>query len=388
MADKIKHLPFPVYFWSVAGTGLAGLLVSLYLSISHFRVHTDILYASFCAVSKAINCDTVSQSPYSILLDVPVPVWGVVGYSFFLILLFFAKTKPAGQKRLWSLLIATSCCFTVYSLILAYISRYYIKSYCIMCIVSYGINFLLLYSSWLVRRRFSDTRFVNDFKKDIHFLQKIKKKCIYAFTPLFIITGLLLLFFPNYWNFEYPDISSDIKTGITEDQSPWIGAENPELVITEFTDYMCFQCRKSHFYLRKIISQYPDKIRLVHKHFPMDQMLNPIVTDSSFHAGAGKLAIASAYAALEGRFWQMNDLLYDLPKGIKTVDIKDLAQKSGVQVRGLAFAPEIKALRYKVKYDVAKGIRLGITGTPSYVVNGKVYQGRIPVKVIKNALEQ
>lgn len=257
-----------------------------------------------------------------------------------------------------------------------------------MCIVSYGINFLLLYSSWLVRRRFSDTRFVNDFKKDIHFLQKIKKKCIYAFTPLFIITGLLLLFFPNYWNFEYPDISSDIKTGITEDQSPWIGAENPELVITEFTDYMCFQCRKSHFYLRKIISQYPDKIRLVHKHFPMDQMLNPIVTDSSFHAGAGKLAIASAYAALEGRFWQMNDLLYDLPKGIKTVDIKDLAQKSGVQVRGLAFAPEIKALRYKVKYDVAKGIRLGITGTPSYVVNGKVYQGRIPVKVIKNALEQ
>ena len=69
---------------------MAGLVDSVYLSISHYRVYTDIGYKSFCAISRTINCDTVSQSPFSIFLDVPVPVWGIIGYTFFLLLVAFA----------------------------------------------------------------------------------------------------------------------------------------------------------------------------------------------------------------------------------------------------------------------------------------------------------
>ncbi|MBU4035957.1 MAG: hypothetical protein KKA35_05965, partial [Proteobacteria bacterium] len=43
-------------------------------------MYTDIGYESFCAISKAINCDTVSQSPYSVFLGVPLAIWGVAGY--------------------------------------------------------------------------------------------------------------------------------------------------------------------------------------------------------------------------------------------------------------------------------------------------------------------
>ncbi|MBU3949567.1 MAG: hypothetical protein KJ826_15285 [Proteobacteria bacterium] len=45
-------------------------------------MYTDIGYESFCAISKAINCDTVSQSPYSVFLGVPLAIWGVAGYCF------------------------------------------------------------------------------------------------------------------------------------------------------------------------------------------------------------------------------------------------------------------------------------------------------------------
>ena len=81
---------------------MVGLIDASYLSISHFRVYTDMDYRSFCAISKAINCDTVSQSPYSIFLNVPVPIWGVIGYIVVSLLLFKAwGYRNAAHKLFW-----------------------------------------------------------------------------------------------------------------------------------------------------------------------------------------------------------------------------------------------------------------------------------------------
>ena len=63
---KNKPLPFVVYWLTVLMLTGAGLAAAIYLSVSHYRVYTDVDYKSFCAISRAINCDTVSQSPYSI----------------------------------------------------------------------------------------------------------------------------------------------------------------------------------------------------------------------------------------------------------------------------------------------------------------------------------
>jgi len=358
----------------------------LYSSISHYRVHTDLLYVSLCAVSEAVNCDTVSQSIYSIFLGVPVPVWGVLGYGFFLILLSFAYHQKAKPHRIWLLLFLIALFFSVYSLFLAYILKFQIKVYCIVCIAGYGINFMLLFLVWIIRRRFPEKGVWSSLKKDIFFLWQPWKKQTTVLVVFLLAVSILPVVFPSYWSFSLPDISAEMPTGITEDGDPWIGAKHPELVIVEYSDYMCFQCRKLHMYLRQIIAANPDKIRLVHRHFPMDPQFNPTLS-GTFHPASGKLAIAAAYAALEGRFWQMNDLLYDIPKDIKTLDIRDLAQKSGVSFQGLAASPDIPRVRYKIKRDVIRGIELGVTGTPTYVVNGQLFEGRIPMAVIRKVLE-
>jgi len=82
----IQPLPFAVYYYTVLSIGLIGLFVSTYLSYSHYRVYTDVGYKSFCAISKAINCDTVSQSAYSIFWGLPVPVWRISPNHLFLFL--------------------------------------------------------------------------------------------------------------------------------------------------------------------------------------------------------------------------------------------------------------------------------------------------------------
>jgi protein-disulfide isomerase len=250
----------------------------------------------------------------------------------------------------------------------------------------YGINFMLLYLVWIIRRRFPEKGFLRFLKKDILFLWRPWKKQTTVLVIFLLAGSILPVIFPSYWSFSLPDISADVPTGITEDGDPWIGAQDPELVIIEYSDYMCFQCRKLHMYLRQIIAANPDKIRLVHRHFPMDPQFNPLLT-GSFHPASGKLAVAAAYAALEDRFWEMNDLLYDIPKNIKSLDIRELAQKSGVSFEGLAAAPGIRPIYYKIKLDVLKGIELGVTGTPAYEIDGELFQGRIPMTVIRNVLE-
>ena len=257
-ADRhTKPLPFVVYFLTITALALAGLLDSIYLSISHYRVYTDIGYSSFCAISRTLNCDTVSQSPFSIFLNVPVPVWGVIGYTFFLLWLSFAWRQGQEKKRIWSILFLLALGFSLYSIVLAAITTFYIHSYCIMCIVSYAINFFLLYYLWMVRKRFGCEGIIVALKRDVGLIATRKARAASVFVPFLVAVGLIVLLFPNYWTFKPPAPTASVSSGVTADGHPWIGAENPELVITEYADYLCFQCKKMHYYLRELVAQNP-----------------------------------------------------------------------------------------------------------------------------------
>jgi uncharacterized membrane protein/protein-disulfide isomerase len=381
----IVPLPFPVYFWTVALLALAGLLNSIYLAISHYRVYTDIGYRSFCAISKAINCDTVSQSPYSIILNVPVPVWGIIGYTFFLLFLVFAWSKPRQCMRLWSLLTGIAMIFSCISIGLALILTIYIHSYCIMCMLSYGINFTLLFFTALTRKRFNTSGFFAGLRQDIFSLIQKRARVVAVFAPFLIIVCISIATFPGYWKIMPGRVSAEIPQGLTEDGHPWIGAESPELTIIEFSDYLCFQCKKMHYYLRRLVAENPTKIRLVHRHFPMDHEVNFIVEDP-FHIGSGKMALAAIYSVSEGKFWEMNDLLFELAGNQKKMHLNELASKTSLDSRrlvGAIYSPEI---RQKLKIDIWTALKFRMVGTPSYLIDGKVYQGQLPPEIFKQIL--
>ena len=84
-------------------------------------------------------------------------------------LLISAGTKNAKAKRIWAFLILVSLVFSLCSVLLAVISHVYIHSYCIMCVLIYGINFMLLYYCWLIRRRFNSDAYFVVTEKRSHF---------------------------------------------------------------------------------------------------------------------------------------------------------------------------------------------------------------------------
>jgi uncharacterized membrane protein len=384
--DNIRPLAFGVYFWPFVVLTLAGLTNSAYLAVSHYRVHTDIGYESFCAISRAINCDTVSESRYAVLGNLPVPVWGVIGYLFLLLFLVFARKARAGSIRMWSLLFAVTLFYSGYSVYLAIISHVHIHSYCIMCIVSYAINFMLLFYAWMIRRRFDPDSYLNSAKKDFLFIGHQWRLATAVLLP-FAISGVLVWhFFPAYWHHRPIELAVKVETGRTPDGHPWIGSENADLVITEFTDYMCFQCSKIHNYLRRLLNRYPEKIKIIHRHFPMDSQVNPIVK-TPFHEGAGMLALLAIQAEKEGKFWLINDELYVRARETSVIDVTAIAKSVGLDPEKLIKSLRAPSTLQKLNRDIIDGLKLGISGTPSFVIDGKVYISRIPTEIVERIWE-
>jgi len=366
---------------------LAGLLDAVYLAISHYRVYVDMGYKSFCAVSKSINCDTVSQSPFSIFLDVPVPIWGVVGYALFLILLYPIRRGPSHEVRLWPTLFVIALVFSAYSVILALISLVYIHSYCIMCIATYAVNLMLLFYTWLIHKRFTNNSMLSGILSDFKWLVHKRRNALIFFLCIGAgVAASLILWTPHYWEISPDAQEYQLANGVTEDGHPWIGAEDPELVIIEFTDYQCFQCKKMHFYLRKLMTGYPDKIRLVHRNFPMDHAVNPMVKEP-FHVGSGKLAMLSLYAADKENFWHFSDLLFNVKASKGRFRIRGIAEAAGFEMQALARAAKDPALRRKLNIDLGDGLKQGITGTPGYLIDGQVYVGQIPSEILTRVMK-
>ena len=383
--SQVKPLSFRLYFWIIILLAGSGLAASIYLSVSHFRVFTDIGYRSFCAISRAINCDTVSQSPYAIFLNAPVPIWGIIGYTFLLIFVALFVRPKGSEGRGLAIAYTISLAFSGYSVILAFMSSYYIGAYCIVCIYTYAVNFLLAYMTWLVRKRFESKNYIRALKSDIKYLKQQPKMSVSIVGVLVCSIISIVSFFPAYWNLELSAGPLKLPTGITDDGHPWIGSDSEQIVITEYTDYLCFQCKKMNLYLREFVFRHPDKIKLVHRHFPMDSRFNPSL-NAPFHEGAGIMALIAIHAAENGKFWPVNDYLFSIAGHGARIDINEIAAKSGLNVSKIKDALNDPDIRQKLMQDIQQGLKFGLTGTPSYVIEDRVYHGMIPAEVFNKVL--
>ena len=141
---------------------------------------------------------------------------------------------------------------------------------------------------------------------------------------------------------------------------------------------MCFQCRKMHYYLRRLVQAHPEKIRLIHRHFPMDHKFNPIVP-APYHIGSGVLALFAIYANSQGKFWEANDYFFYLGSRREAFGTSGIASQLELSHADLVLALNEKRYLKKLIDDIRTGIELGITATPTYVINGKLFVGHIPL---------
>jgi len=153
------------------------------------------------------------------------------------------------------------------------------------------------------------------------------------------------------------------------------GRADAPLLIEEYGDFQCPPCSFFHPILKRIEGQYETQVRVAFRHFPLRSM----------HKHADEAARAAEAAAVQGKFWQMHDLLFEKQKDWKDAPAArpiflNYARMLGLDVGKFTQDIDSIAISNRVRSDEAQGTARGVTGTPTVFLNGR----EIPFAVIMN----
>jgi protein-disulfide isomerase len=144
------------------------------------------------------------------------------------------------------------------------------------------------------------------------------------------------------------------------------GGESAAVVIEEFADYQCPPCGNMHPVLQKIVDDYGERVRVVFRNFPLQ----------SIHKNAFTAARAAEAAALQGKFWQMNDMIFKNQDAWKDSPeprpiFQSYASRIGLDVEKFKADMENPTVTSRVIADAERGGSLGVSGTPTLFLNGR-----------------
>jgi protein-disulfide isomerase len=151
----------------------------------------------------------------------------------------------------------------------------------------------------------------------------------------------------------------DISVG----NSPILGSKDAAVTIVEFSDFQCPYCVKEYTTLKQILAEYPGKVRLVFKHFPLE-----------LHKQAPAAHAATELALRQkgnDTFWKLYEMIQAEPKRLDSAVLKIYTQALGMDMAELdkVWADE-KAMSELLKADKELAVKCNVRGTPTVFING------------------
>lgn len=150
---------------------------------------------------------------------------------------------------------------------------------------------------------------------------------------------------------------------------PFLGPEDAEVTIAEFTDYQCPFCAR-HFRetMPQLLDQYEGKIKYVVFNFPI----------ASIHPDATKAAEAAECAHAQGKFWEYHDLLFENQQALGIANLKSYALDAGLETSSFEACLDSGSQEEQVLKDFRAGRSYGVNGTPTFFLNGRAVVGFQP----------
>jgi len=147
---------------------------------------------------------------------------------------------------------------------------------------------------------------------------------------------------------------------ISVDDDPAQGPANAPVTIVMFSDFQCPACSAAHPILKRVIAEFPGKIRFVVRDFPL----------TGIHENAFSAALAAGAAAAQGKFFEYIDLLYQRQDALDAASLKRYAAELGLNVKQFEIDFSSEKVAAEVQKDKAEGENYGIGSTPTIYVNG------------------
>ena len=155
------------------------------------------------------------------------------------------------------------------------------------------------------------------------------------------------------------------------------GAPDAPVTLVEYGDYQCPFCGRAYPIVKALQKKLGAKLKFVFRNFPLNNI----------HPCAEDAAETAESAAIEGKFWEMHDMIFENQGELEIDNLLVYAKRLKLNVKRVESELETHAQRRRVKEDFESGIRSGVNGTPTFFVNGVRFDGNWEGSELLEALE-
>jgi len=365
-----------------------GLITTIKLAVIYFNANFNpYALSSFCSVNEFIDCDGIAKTTESQFLGIPLAYWGMFLYAFIFLMLFVDKLKNIKFLKFLEVfknpldyIASLGLISFLISMLLLFLSLFEIKKLCILCAFTYVINLFI----GCVATDFKNGGFIKSIKQSfLDFKDALMiKKYLIAFSVVILIvsaflsyTNVSMIFAPQVKNMRGMKEFIYAKSNKYKVSGNVLGSENPKVIVYVYSDYQCPICFAHNIMMHKLAKKIKG-IQIVHKNLPLDNSCN-VYMKNPMHDGAcidAKYAIASEK---QGKFWEMNDILF-LKKPKTEEEILGLVKNMGFNLEKLKADANSTETFEELQSQIEDSYKRGIEGTPATMINNNADIGLKP----------
>ena len=167
-------------------------------------------------------------------------------------------------------------------------------------------------------------------------------------------------------------LSVDGKVGFSR------GPADAPVTIVEFSDFQCPYCKTVVKTLKELTTKYSDQVRWVFRNYPI----------AGLHPDAPLVHEAARCAGEQGKFWLYHDLAFERAPAASPANLREYAAEVGVEATAFSQCLDSHKHRAAIARDLEVGSRLGVTGTPTFFINGAVLVGNQPPEEFQRVVER
>jgi protein-disulfide isomerase len=167
----------------------------------------------------------------------------------------------------------------------------------------------------------------------------------------------------------------DLAVPVDPDRDHLRGPHSSPVTVVEYGDFECPYCGQAEPVVRELLADFGD-VRYVWRHLPLTDV----------HPRAQAAAEASEAAARQGAFWEMHDLLFDHQGDLRAPDLVRYAEQLGLDVERFREDLRRHVGAARIAEDVDSADLSGVSGTPTFFVNGRRHYGAYDIETLSAAV--
>lgn len=367
---------------------LLGVIITVDLAYIYYQANFN-QYAlpSFCSVSEVIDCDGVARTVESQFFGVPLAYWGMFLYAFIIMLLAVDKLKKIPflkflevfKNKFHYIASLGIIAFTI-SMILLCISLFGIHKICVMCLLTYIINLAIgcvavdgIEGGFIGAIKQSWKDFVEALKPipyRIAFILVMICACgFFGWTFASAKFSPALKFDREYGEFTNAKVNKYAVKGNV------LGSKAKDaIVIKVFSDYKCPMCYACNIMVHKVVTEFKN-VRVEHRDMPLDRTCNPYLQED-FHHGSCIMAKYARAAEKQGKFWQVNSLLFEKKPTTEIQVVKVLTKSGfGLDMNKLKKDAHSSVVNQEIQDDINYAVTHKMIGTPALQIGDDFEMG-------------